>query len=96
MRKTLKKHYTRYSDPGHSWMAVKRNELIRLGILHLISSYSYQKGETVYLEEDCDLRKFERAKTEKGESWSFTMTYREKTPIRRYKSFFLDTSAVAV
>lgn len=43
-----------YSDPGHGWLAVKRQRLIDLGILDKISSYSYQRGATVYLEEDCD------------------------------------------
>ena len=44
-----------YSDPGHSWAKVKRSVLHNLGIADNISSYSYQRGEYVYLEEDCDL-----------------------------------------
>ena len=44
-----------YSDPGHGWAAVKRKTLADLGILNQISGYSYQRGGTVYLEEDCDL-----------------------------------------
>jgi len=44
-----------YSDPGHGWGAVKRQKLYELGIADKISPYSYQKGCTVYLEEDCDL-----------------------------------------
>jgi len=43
-----------HSDPGHGWLAVK-NDLIReLGLSGKISSYSYMKGRTSYLEEDCD------------------------------------------
>lgn len=44
-----------YSDPGHGWGAVKRKVIDDLGIGNKISFYSYQKGSTVYLEEDCDL-----------------------------------------
>jgi len=43
-----------YNDPGHGWVAIKRSVLIKLGIEHKITSYSYQRGQTVYLEEDCD------------------------------------------
>ena len=44
-----------YSDPGHGWGKVKRSVLHNLGIANNISAYSYQRGEYVYLEEDCDL-----------------------------------------
>lgn len=47
-----------YSDSGHSWAAVKRSVLIDLGIQNRISEYSYQRGQTVYLEEDCDFPLF--------------------------------------
>lgn len=46
---------TVYNDPGHSWGKVKRIVLHNLGIANNISSYSYQRGDYVYLEEDCDL-----------------------------------------
>ena len=48
------KVYVFYNDSGHGWLAVKRNELVLLGIEKNISHYSYQKGKTVYLEEDRD------------------------------------------
>ncbi len=44
-----------YSDPGHGWGAVKRRVIDELGITGQITPFSYQKGQTVYLEEDCDL-----------------------------------------
>ena len=47
-----------YSDPGHGWGAVKIQKLYELGIADKISSFSYQKGGTVYLEEDCDMHQF--------------------------------------
>jgi len=48
------KQYKFYSYPSHGWLAVKKSELIDLGILDQISEYSYIKGQTVYLEEDRD------------------------------------------
>jgi len=46
---------TFFSDGGHGWLAVKRSLLKDLGILQEVSGCSYQKGNTVYLEEDCDV-----------------------------------------
>ena len=43
-----------FTDPGHGWLKVKRQELIDLGIKDKISGYSYEKGDAVYLEEDRD------------------------------------------
>jgi hypothetical protein len=53
MSKTIKIKV--YSDPGHAWGAVKRELLDQLNITNQITTYSYQKGKTVYLEEDLDL-----------------------------------------
>ncbi len=47
-----------YSDPGHGWMAAKITDVFRLGIQHKISPYSYVRGLTVFLEEDCDASAF--------------------------------------
>jgi len=44
-----------YNDPGHAWGKVKRKVLDNLGIAELVSPYSYQYKDNVYLEEDCDL-----------------------------------------
>ena len=77
-----------YSDPGHGWGAVKRKVLDELGIAHKITTCSYQKGGTVYLEEDCDLSTLVAALGKKG----VTVTYEEKHtegrhPIRSYDRF---------
>lgn len=77
-----------YSDPGHGWGAVKRQTLVDLGILDKISTYSYQKGATVYLEEDCDLPTLTTALAVRG----ITVDYQEKhtngrSPIRSYENF---------
>lgn len=50
--------YKFYSDARHGWLAVKRQELIDLGIAKTISYYSYERGQTVFLEEDCDMLRF--------------------------------------
>lgn len=52
MAKVVKlKHY---SDAAHGWVAVKHQTLRELNIADKITPYSYMKGATVYLEEDCD------------------------------------------
>lgn len=43
-----------YSDGGHGWLEVKREELKDLGVYNKISKFSYERGAYVYLEEDCD------------------------------------------
>jgi len=53
--------YILHSDHGHAWLQVKRQELKDLGILDKISHYSYQKGDDVFLEEDCDYSRFYEA-----------------------------------
>lgn len=55
-----------YSDPAHGWYAVKRNVLDVLGIADKISMFSYQKGKTVYLEEDADWSTCKDAMTKLG------------------------------
>ena len=52
------KVFRAYTDPGHGWIAVKRNVLDILNIADKITPFSYQKGHTVYLEEDCDASLF--------------------------------------
>jgi len=52
------KKYDWFSDPGHGWIKIKRQELIDLGIEKEITEYSYQRGDFVYLEEDQDASTF--------------------------------------
>lgn len=80
--------YKFYCDPGHGWMAVKAHEIINLGILHKISSYSYIRGKTVYLEEDCDAAEFFKAYREKyGADPKYTYKHTDRrSPIRSYDS----------
>ena len=84
------KTYIFHTDPGHGWVAVKREELIRLNILKEISPYSYQKGQTVYLEEDCDYGVFISAKEKHNEPFAIRESYQRDTPIRNYQPFSID------
>ncbi len=77
-------HLKLYHDPSHGWLAVKRQTLIDLGIADKVSSHSYQRGDTVYLEEDCDASLFYKAT--KGQ-FSVESIYQERTPIRSYERY---------
>jgi hypothetical protein len=52
-QKTLTLPY--YQDPGHGWVRVSVGLLHGLKIAHLITPYSYRRGDHAYLEEDGDL-----------------------------------------
>lgn len=46
-------------DPGHGWLEVDWTELRRLSLNPRdFSRYSYRRGNTFFLEEDCDASKF--------------------------------------
>jgi hypothetical protein len=84
----MSKAYKYYQDPGHGWIAVKRAEVKRLNLEEKISSYSYQRGASVYLEEDSDASKFFAAKKALGEQYSFDSRHSNKSsPIRSYDSY---------
>lgn len=78
-----------YSDPSHGWVAVKRRHLVDLGLINTISVFSYQRGATVYLEEDCDARLFAESYKKKFGKYPI---YKEShtnnvSPIRSYNNF---------
>ncbi len=52
---------TAFSDPQHGWLSVPRSLIISLGLKDKITGFSYQKGNRVYLEEDCDCSQFFKA-----------------------------------
>jgi len=88
------KIYNYYVDAGHGWVAVKRDYLAELGILNQISIYSYQKGKTIYLEEDGDLNLFVNALTQRellrDRDWKFNVKCckQDRSPIRSYERVF--------
>ena len=77
-----------YSDPGHGWGAVKRHVLTDLGIADKITRFSYQKGDTVYLEEDCDLPTLTTALSLRGIWIEHVSKHTDRrSPIRSYENF---------
>lgn len=81
--------YRYYIDSGHGWLAVKRQYLDRLKLLNKISDCSYERGGTVYLEEDCDAPLFVDAyKLLYLKSPNIVTVYVDnRSPIRSYKSY---------
>jgi hypothetical protein len=67
--------FTHYTDPNHGWVEVPRALLHELGIADKITSYSYQRGEDVFLEEDCDLSTFDRAMEKAGRPFELIEVY---------------------
>lgn len=78
--------YKFYSDPGHGWLAVSIKNFFAVGAkLEDVSNYSYVRGKTLYLEEDCDAAIFINAFQKKmGHAPVFVEKYHERTPIRSY------------
>lgn len=83
------KTYKFYCDPGHGWMAVKVQELHELGIMFKISPYSYLRGKTAYLEEDCDAALFFNAYRDKhGVDPKYTYVHTDnRSAIRNYDRY---------
>ncbi|RLI66816.1 MAG: hypothetical protein DRO67_00135 [Candidatus Asgardarchaeum californiense] len=76
-----------YTDPGHGWLAVSYQELVKLGISKDISTCSYFHKGTVYLEEDVDAGVYIDAIKKNGDSICVTEHYAENTPIRGYSYY---------
>ena len=77
-----------YNDPGHAWAAVKIDELQALGIADKISTHSYQRGKTAYLEEDCDLSTYLAAIKATGQEVQFVEKHtNNRSPIRSYATY---------
>lgn len=83
----IQKSFTWFNDPGHAWLEVERADLLASGVAGKISHYSYQKGDTVFLEEDCDASTYLNTLGFKPE---FIEEHTNNpSPIRRYSSFSL-------
>ena len=81
---------TYFNDGGHGWYSVKRSKLESMGVLSKISSFSYQRGESVYLEEDCDAALFFNNLTEEEkQSIKVIDSYYDRSPVRNYERFSL-------
>jgi hypothetical protein len=54
--------FTFHTDPSHGWLEVPVTELLKALLTPgNFSAYSYQQGNVVYLEEDCDAPVFIRS-----------------------------------
>jgi len=67
--------FTFYADPGHGWLEVPRDLLHDLGIADEITPWSYQRLDTVFLEEDCDLTTFALAMNNAGRKFTMLETH---------------------
>lgn len=81
--------YRFIEDPGHGWLEVPIAELVELGIAGAITPYSYQSGDMAYLEEDCDLSTFARAKgwTPETAHQHWQTVYQANTFVRNLPKF---------
>lgn len=82
---------TQHHDAGHGWFAVKRDVVDETIGLKNVSRYSYQKGKTVYLEEDRDATLFIESIQEQGIDYEFKLgKHQETSPIRYYEPFSME------
>lgn len=85
--KTMTLNY--YQDPGHGWVKIKLDKLEGLGIAKEISTYSYYRNGSVYLEEDCDLAKLYKVCDNIGITIKLKEHHTNKqSKIRNYQSFY--------
>jgi hypothetical protein len=72
------------TDPGHGWIEVTTADLAKIGLkVTDFSRYSYRRGNTLYLEEDCDAPKFIEAwRRKNGGTPDFRDVYQARTFIR--------------
>ncbi len=55
-------NFTFHIDPSHGWLEVHVTDLLKANLAPSdFSAYSYQQGDVVYLEEDCDAAIFIRS-----------------------------------
>lgn len=87
------KNFIYYQDAGHGWIACRRALLQQLGIEQDITPFSYQRGGTVYLEEDCDASALVIALMNRNIKANFRRQYRELSPIRKYEPFRVSPNA---
>jgi hypothetical protein len=79
-----------YHDPGHGWVKVSKSLLKALGeeVYGKITSYSYERNDSVYLEQDCDAGKVLHALESKGIKFKFINHSTDKqSKIRSYNRY---------
>ena len=77
---------TFHTDPGHGWLEVDLDLVIKYNLK--ISRYSYVKGKRAFLEEDCDAPKLTEALRNNGVEFEYRELHTDRShPIRNYNSF---------
>lgn len=77
-----------FEDPGHGWARFPRLRLNQLGIGGKITNFSYERGDNVFLEEDCDLNTLITALKNRGYTVKFKTHHTDRTSkIRNYKPY---------
>jgi hypothetical protein len=78
-----------FEDPGHGWCRVRRAEKLFQKVAKEITSYSYQRGDYVYLEEDYDLGLYYKACVEAGYEiqWVHNIARERSSKIRSYQHY---------
>lgn len=87
------REYVIHTDAGHAWVAVPLKTLVALACTRNISAYSYIKGKTAYLEEDCDFEVFVKAfelTFSKKPAFRYAKHYDGLSPIRSYERFTME------
>ena len=81
------RNFNFHNDGGHGWLAVKLDLLDHLGLIDRITPFSYIKGKTAYLEEDCDGSLFAATFRQKFGEFQTTSMYYDKSPVRSYSRY---------
>ena len=77
-----------FIDPGHGWVKVSKRLLLDLDIVGGITSYSYERGDYAYLEEDCDMGTLYTALRARGIEPKLRHRYADRSSrIRGYVSY---------
>ena len=81
------KKFTFYSDAGHGWLKVPKALILELGIADKISHFSYERSDSVYLEEDCDFSLFAEAYSP-NERLRLTEVNSDRSRVRTYRPYY--------
>jgi len=83
------KTFPHIQDAGHGWARVPKAEIVKAGVADQISSFSFQKGKNVYLEQDADIAVFVAARTKQGLETKFSDYVNQSRPsrIRKYDTY---------
>jgi len=76
-----------HNDGGHGWLECGRELIASTGIANDISDYSYQRGNNVYLEEDCDMPLLLDALRKRSIGVVVNDMYEDESPVREYARY---------